>query len=551
MRGWLGAAVVGWVAGLLPLAGCGEAPRPQPAETRLVPPISAEVREKLLDGAMNVLGHLETYDESSAFAQVFDRLNQWSHADPVRDETATSSWNVDPLFESLPQRLREGVSSRGLASPVFDAATDLVALRDRRWLADVARTAAGDALDDIEIATSLFAWTVRSLAITTDPPPTPTAATPGSRWFLPGELLLAGRASAAQRAWVFLELLHQAGLEGVMLATGTDADGRPRPWVPAVISGGEAYLFEPAYGLPIPGPGGVGVATARQAAADPTVLRQMDVADRKYPVAAADMAALQVLVNADALSLSRRMRLLQDRLVGAAAVRLAVDASAVAARAAAAVPSTDAPPVQALWAFPWEVMTQRKQAGAVVAQAASRELAVMSVAFQEESRPGSGRAARMTRPLYAARLREFRGDIEGPDGAKVSYLAARPSTATIIAASGQAPPQQQEAVRRLYEQMKEDATYWLGVLTLGEGDYPTAVDYLGRMTLDAAPDGRWAAAARLNLAEAELALGRQERAAELLRADTSPQRFGSRMRLKQIGEEPAASDPIAGSAAAE
>jgi Flp pilus assembly protein TadD len=98
------------------------------------------------------------------------------------------------------------------------------------------------------------------------------------------------------------------------------------------------------------------------------------------------------------------------------------------------------------------------------------------------------------------------------------------------------PPEQADTARRLYDQMKEDATYWLGILTLGEGDYETAVDYLGRMTLDAAPDGRWADAARVNLARATLALGDTAAAAALLRADASPQRFGSRILADRIGK---------------
>jgi dienelactone hydrolase len=116
------------------------------------------------------------------------------------------------------------------------------------------------------------------------PAPVPTADTPGTRWFLPGEILLAGRGSGAQRSWIFLELLRHAGLDGVMLATGSEADGGLRPWVPAVISAGEAYLFEPTYGMPVPGPGGAGIATARQAAADPAILTAMSLPDRAYPV---------------------------------------------------------------------------------------------------------------------------------------------------------------------------------------------------------------------------------------------------------------------------
>jgi hypothetical protein len=185
-----------------------------------------------------------------------------------------------------------------------------------------------------------------------------------------------------------------------------------------------------------------------------------------------------------------------------------------------------------LWEFPWETQRRRRENPAALAVAGRRELVVFSVAIEPGGMEGAGRSIR---PLYAARLREFRGDLDGPEGAKAAYLLARPSRSVIAEALGRVPPEQTETARRLYDQMKEDATYWLGILTLSEKEYETAADYLGRMTLDAAPDGRWADAARVNLAQAKLGLGDTAAAVALLRADASPQRFGSRILADRIG----------------
>lgn len=541
-RGRLQAALLGLIVAF-PAAGCGSRTSPttesaggRPSETvRVAQPMPQAVRDKLLDGAMAVLGRLDDYDEASAFAQVFDRLNQWSHAVALDDSPAADAWKLDPLFETLPADLRAGASAEVLASSVFDAANDMPALRDQRWLADIAAAARGDAIDDLEIAKNLFDWTIRSLAIVSDPPMVPTEANPGTRWFLPGEVLLAGRASAAQRAWIFLELLRHAGLDGVMLATGDAAKGTLRPWIPAVISGGEAFLFEPSYGLPIPGPDGTGVATARQAAADPAILSALSLPDREYPVKASDIATLSVLVPATREHLSRRMALLDDRLAGARKIDLAISATDLGTRALAALPGGAAAGRLRLWEFPWEVHRRRRQDAGGVAAAARRELAALSVALESSGPAGP---QRILRPLYAARLREFRGDLDGPEGAKAAYLMARPSNAVIAEAVKRSPPEQADAVRRLYDDMKQDATYWLGVLTLAEGESETAVDYLGRMTLEAAPDGRWADAARINLAHAQLAMGDTAAAIALLRADPSPQRFGSRILAERIAKKP-------------
>ena len=504
-----------------------------PDETvRVTAAVPQAVRDRLLDGAMAVLGRLESYDEASAFAQVFDRINQWSHAVALEGGDRAVSWKLDPLLETLPANLR-GDTAETLSSSTFDAANDIPALRDQRWLADIAATARGDAIDDLDVAQKLFDWTVRSLAITSDPPMVPTATNPGTRWFLPGEILLAGRASGPQRAWIFLELLRHAGLEGVMLATGDASAGGLRPWIPALIAGGEAYLFEPTYGLPIPGPGGKGVATARQAESEPAILRGLNLPDRAYPIQAADIAALSVLVPASREHLARRMHQLDGRLAGVRRMDLAIDATDLGTRAVDALPGEKAEGRVRLWEFPWETQRRRRDDAAALAAAGRRELAVFSVGLEPTGMEAAGRSIR---PLYAARLREFRGDLDGPEGAKAAYLLARPSNAVIGEALKQVPPERADAARRLYDQMKEDATYWLGILTLGEGEYETAVDYLGRMTLDAAPDGRWADAARVNLARARLALGDTAAAVSLLRADASPQRFGSRILADRVGK---------------
>jgi hypothetical protein len=531
------------------VAGCGDgrgraarletaasaAPRPAQA----MPPA---VRQQLLDGAMAVLGRLDGYDEAAAFAQVFDRLNQWSHGVVVAGGDAAAAWTLDPLHATLPPTLAAVATAESLGSGVFDAADDVTALRDQRWLADIAATARGDAVDDLDVARNLFAWTVRSLALTSDPPLVPTAANPGTRWFSLGEVLLAGRASGAQRAWVFLELLRHSGLDGVMLATGDPAAGTLRPWLPALVAGGDCHLFEPVYGMPVPGPAGAGVATARQAASDPAILQALSLPDRPYPVQAADVERLSVLVPAGPVNLARRMHLLDGQLAGSSRLDLAIAATDLGRTALAALPApADANRVR-LWEFPWETPLRRRAAPAAVSAAAARELAPLLIPLEEAGPAGRG-GLRTVRPLYAARVREFRGDLAGPDGAKMAYLQARPAATVIADVVKRAPPEQADGLRRLYESMKEDATYWLGVLTLAEGDDATAVDYLGRMILENAPDSRWADAARTNLATAEAALGHTARAIELLRADPSPQRFGSRLKAAQLERAPASDSP--------
>lgn len=518
-----GAAAIVVLVGCVAAGGCGPAPEASSAAGRTPTPRIAP--EKLVAGAVSAVSRLDDFDEQRAYEQAFDRLAQWSQAALANPD----GWQPDPLAESLPEPLRDGLAQR-LAQGTFDAGRDVMAIRDRRWLADIAAAARGAGTDDVEVAERLFDWVVRSLALVGDPPMVPTEATPGTRWFHLGEVLLSGRASAAQRSWVFLELLRQAGIDAAMLATAASDGGDVRPWLPVAVVGGEAYLFEPTYGMPIPGRRGR-VATAREAAADEGVLAAMSLPDRPYPVKPRDVSSLTVLVPADAWSLSRRMRELDRVTQPRHGVRLADDASAIGRRAAAALPGGERP--AALWQFPFETEVRRRAGGQAVQVALARELAPLSVVVVS----AGGRGQRLTRPLFAARVRDFRGDYDGPDGAKAAYLAARPSKDVIQAAVAAAPPDQAVAVDRLYRQMKEDATYWLGLVMLGEGQPAAAIDYLQRMTLEAAPDSRWTDAAYANLGRALAAVGRIDEAAKVLREDGSPQRFGSRLLADRLERE--------------
>jgi tetratricopeptide (TPR) repeat protein len=489
----------------------------------------------MLAGAWAVLDRLDDFDEARGLELVFDRLNQWSLAGGAA--AVLDGWEADPLVGTLPEDLRGHADATVLAAPTFTVDGDVRHLRDQRWLADIARVARAGAIDDLDVAVNLFRWTVRSLALVGDPPMVPTVANPGSRWLFPGEILLAGRASPPQRAWIFLELLRHAGLEGVMLATGAAEAGTLRPWVPAVVSGGELFLFEPGYGMPIPGPDGLGVATLRQAADTPAILAAMSLPDRAYPVQAAALAEVTVLAVADPWSLSHRMARLDPLARAAREMRVATNATAVAASAATNAGTGRSPQ---LWEFPWRTVAARRDSGGTLPEAARGEFAVLQLPFVPRESADPRRERIPARPLLAGRLREFRGDFDGPEGAKAAYLAARPSRAALATALRQVPPEQADRLRGLYGQMKEDASYWLGVLMLAEGEYAAAVDYLERMILTNAPDSRWLDAARANLAQAFLGLGRTAEAVAVLRADLSPQRFGSRLLADRLAADAAA-----------
>jgi two-component system phosphate regulon response regulator OmpR len=83
-----------------------------------------------------------------------------------------------------------------------------------------------------------------------------------------------------------------------------------------------------------------------------------------------------------------------------------------------------------LWTFPLETIAARSDGrAAAIQRAAVQELATMQITMAARDGAFGGRSE--VRPLFAGRLRDFRGDLEGDRGAKAAYLLARPSSARI------------------------------------------------------------------------------------------------------------------------
>ena len=484
-----------------------------------------------------------TCPEPERLRQIVDRLAQWARTqDPPRD------WRLDPLVATLPPALRSLPVMQGLDALEF-ARYDGFALQEAVWMRDLSNWARGDELDDLSRARRLFDWTIRNIQREDEP------ADGRSPPRFPWETLLFGRGTATERAWVFILLARQQGIDAALLALADPADAQkpPRPWAVGVLSEEKLYLFDTDIGLPIPAPGGVKVekggqldivpATLAQAAADDAVLRALDLdAEHRYPVTAADLKHVLALVEASPATLSKRFRLVEMQLAGPQKMVLTAQPSQQAARLKAAGVTG----VQ-LWAFPFAAFQERAAATEAAIKHRQGEYAVLT--------------ADSAWPLYRGRILYLKGQFTGPQAATRYLQANRPSSRQLDAMSTmkrddfiqmeyakirQRPERERrDALRQLkitatqdagkYHidrlKAKQAASLWLGLLNFERAKYAVAVDYLDLRTIRAVPKSTWEPLAAYNVGRAYEAEGQTREAIKLYRLEReTPGVHGSLLR---------------------
>jgi hypothetical protein len=185
----------------------------------------------------------------------------------------------------------------------------------------------------LEQARAAFAWVVRQVRLPGDQDSSRKVTGEQARAVVPPAFVLRrGWGTALERALVFLALLEQFGtegkpdaLQGCLLFVGD------RLWACGVVIADrpDLYLFDPFLGLPLPGPGGKGIATLKQAHGDSKVLKQLSAGDKQeYDVKAKEVRKeLRPRFVCPLSALSPRMVVLQKHLLRALEEEVA-DASA-------------------------------------------------------------------------------------------------------------------------------------------------------------------------------------------------------------------------------
>jgi len=420
----------------------------------------------------------------------------------------------------LPEPLKELAIVHSLDRLSF-LPIDGYALQEAVWLRDVSNWAKGEQLEDLVLAQNLFDWTVCNIQLMPG-----TGREPDRIPQQPWETLLWGKGTAVDRAWVFVLLLRQQGIDAVVLALPDPADPTGKtldPWAVGVLEENELYLFDPALGLPIPGPDGakfdngrllVSPATLSDVVNDPALLRNLDVKDHVYPVDAERLANVVAMVEASPAYLEARMKLIESRLAGQQQVALTTSPSALVDRLKDVAHLAD----RRLWIWPYEVLARRGR----LTDEQKKEL-------RENMRPfrvGEGT------PLWKGRVLHLKGVFDGMNNATHYYQQARPSTrdfATMKRRIAEEPnletARNMRGILAARQRGKEDATYWLGLVALAasrpeDRNPEIAVDYFSMRPLLKS----WEDGAFYNLGRVAESVGQPKQAAMIYR--TTPATAG-------------------------
>jgi tetratricopeptide (TPR) repeat protein len=498
---------------------------------------------KLASAAQEYDPLLASCPQPNMLREITNRMRKWAATQTPPD------WKPDPLLATLPPQLAGLPAATTLDSLQF-VPSDGYGLEEAVWLRDLSNWARGPELDDLQRASRLFDWTVRNIQLE----PNDGEQIPK----LPWETLLWGCGTASERAWVYLLLLRQQGIDAGILAIADATAGSGasvQAWCAAVLVEGKLYLFDTSLGLPIPAPDGIQAgrvgqleirpATLDQVLADSKLLRRLDLdAEHPYPVNKLDRKRLVMLVEGSPLSLSRRAKLVEARLVGKQKMVLTASPTAQAQRLQAAAHASGS----RLWPLPFAALRRRSELDARLVE---RRLVAMIPFY-----------AIPAAPLHQGRILHLKGQFVAEPGAIQCYQNARLSLEEIGAAQAKhaqeyfaaqfgrtsaadrdgAQPLIQVEARALAETEaracligKQNASYWLGLIAYEQGNYASAVDYFTKRTMEAMPNGPWTHGARYNLARTYEALGQGQKAVDEYAADlNAPNQNGNLLRARWL-----------------
>lgn len=229
----------------LSILGCTPPPavkKPRPTETEGPSPAAPSRVQRNLQNVIDVL-QPDKLGLASGPEQAIAALNEWARGARQEAEANGEPWTPDTpheLLKSMPKSWLEQFSLDQFVT------RDSLFLRDALWASQATKFAAGDAEKDLDIVVNLFDHVVRNIALI-----------PGGQRDIPlgpFDVIVLGRGTAHDRAWVFAELLRQRNIDSVILTPSRrTADAGTNPgFLVGVLFEKDILLFDPHLGVPLP-----------------------------------------------------------------------------------------------------------------------------------------------------------------------------------------------------------------------------------------------------------------------------------------------------------
>ena len=447
--------------------------------------------EGLLDSLVSMV-QPDRLGVSSDPKSAADLMNEWLPRCGAKDAPGAE-------LDSTTTELAKGVLGQErlaeLSGPRF-VARDAAHLRNAILFKQAGEFAVSSAADDVDRVTQLFHYAMRNVALASSGD---NARIPLS----PYEIMLFGRGSAEDRAWIFAELLRQLRIDAIIVRPQvaeepeSQESGAGDRWLVGVLLEDEVYLFDPRLGWPIPSPADDGKtplvrkpARLAEVVDNPELLSRIDVDDEhKYPLRTEDLKAVRVELIAHDQYWATRMSQLEASLAGERAVTLYDGLGSGRAgpglveRVAAAGGSFWDRDDISVWPHPQQSVDRHAQ----LEEGGDQQLLVRHFPFQapvpvtanvEEQKVEVGRPRRQQ---LETRIAQLEGRYE--DAIK-SYQ--------LIRISGSFHPQLPvpPELRLMNARAADDAMYWVGISQYELGDIKAAAETFS-MYLRSSDGGPW------------------------------------------------------------
>ena len=357
--------------------------------------ININLKNTKVDDLSRTMGFIfsdRRFDQKEFESSISTGLNRWVTFSPTADIESVD-WELDPLVEPSLSRydslaLLEQTDSANFVN------SDAYFLQESAWISEIVdrvtrspslkpfeiyRLAADDYRADpdnkdplVEIVKKLqpdlaesgavqlahalkyFDWLVRNIQLMPEINPTEADAdeqrlndsddlaaagvrgTGYTRY--PWQTLVQARGDYLDRAKLFMLGLQRLGIDSVMLAVKSPT-GELTPWVVGVAIGKEYYLFDTKLALPLPGEKLGSIATLAEVRKNKSLIEGLDLTveesledDTEYWVSPDQLDDLVGLIYVSPESISRRMKVLEMRLIGTDRLPLVTQPEAIVQR---------------------------------------------------------------------------------------------------------------------------------------------------------------------------------------------------------------------------